>query len=223
MRCPLAVVVALSLSASAAVADTPRPRREDAQRLLKDAIRSGTVEADAFAAISDWILYEKEEAVAAGLADVLASALDQPGVARSLEAQRWDPVAQAMLSVFARVLSDAAHNRHGDQVIDQEVAALVGIAAPMVAQALRESPVADHAKMLAVFGSLGPVADDLVPLLAKGLAHAQRDVRVGSATALAALGRAAGAAVPALKSAAEDADPAVQAAARDALKAIEAR
>ena len=96
----------------------------------------------------------------------------------------------------------------------------MGIAAPAITAALRETESADLARFATVFASLKPVSDDLVPLLADGLRHAQKDVRIGAATALAALGRSAGAAVPALRSAAKDADPAVRAAARDALRKI---
>jgi HEAT repeat protein len=136
---------------------------------------------------------------------------------------RWAPTAQAMLNVFARVLADAQHNRRGDRVLDEEVADLIAIGAPLVSAALQESPAADRAKLLAVFGALGPVADDLVPLLSKGLRHQQRDVRIGAATALGALGRSAGAARDELRKAAQDEDEAVRSAALDALKAIEAR
>ena len=221
MRRLLAVTTTFLLAATVAAAEPPSPGAEDAQRLLKDALRAGTVDRAAFAAISEWILYEKEEAVAAGLADVLADAAGH--AARAHAGDRWDPTAQALLNVFARVLSDAAANRHGDRVVDEEIATLVGIAAPMVSAALRESPAADRARLLTVFGALGPVADDLVPLLASGLRHEQRDVRIGAATALGALGRSAGAARSELRKAAKDDDPAVQAAARDALQAIERR
>jgi hypothetical protein len=178
MRRALAVVVTFLLAASAASAESPKLRADDAPQLLKDALRTGKADRAAFAAISEWILYEQEEAVAAGIADALASVAPEI-VADGVDA-RWAPTAQAVLNVFARVLADAQHNRHGDRVLDEEVAELIAIGAPLVSAALRESPAADRAKLLAVFGALGPVADDLVPLLSKGLRHEQRDVRIGA-------------------------------------------
>jgi HEAT repeat protein len=194
------------------------PERADAPRLLMEAVRTGTADAEAFAAISDWILHEKEERVAAGLAEALASI--DTRAQRLGGDERWDPTARAVLSVFANVLRAAQDNRKPDDV-EAELSALMGIAAPAITAALRESPgSAELARFAGVFASLKPVSDDLVPLLAGGLRHAQKDVRIGAATALAALGRSAGAAVPALRAALKDADPQVSAAARDALRKI---
>lgn len=211
----VSMAVAVVLAASMAAAGTPG--RADAPRLLKDAVRTGTIEDAAFAAITDWILHEKEEAVAAGLIEVLG-ALD-PSAARIGGSARYDETAAAVLSIFTRVLRDAQSNRRPD-AFEADLAALVGVAAPVVAASLRETAPADRARLMAAFGMLGPVADDLVPLLAEGLRHSQREVRVGSATALSALGRSAAAAVPALRAAAGDPDPDVRAAATDALKKI---
>jgi hypothetical protein len=221
MRRELGVAMALLVAAPMTAAGTDLPRRtgsEDAPRLLKEAVRTGTADAAAFAAIAHWILYEKEEKVAAGLADVLG-ALD-PAVALAGD-ERWNDTARAMFSLFATVLRDAEDHRRGADAFDAELAALVSAAAPAVAGALREADPAARARFLAAFGALGPVADDLVPLLAKALRHPQREVRMGAATALAALGRSAGAAVPALRAAAGDPDAEVRAAAGEALKRIQ--
>lgn len=209
-----AVVVVLAASLAAAES---KPPRADAPRLLRDAVRTGTIEDAAFAAITDWILHEKEEAVAAGLIEVLG-AIEPSATGIGADA-RYDETAAAVLSIFTRVLRDAQSNRRPG-AIEDELAALVGVAAPVVAASLRETSAADRARLMAAFRMLGPVADDLVPLLADGLRHSQREVRLGSATALAALGRSAGAALPALRRAADDPDPDVRAAASDALKKI---
>jgi hypothetical protein len=224
MRRELGVAMAVMLAAaplSAAgtgkVDGSRRAGREDAPRLLKEAVRAGTADADAFAAIVDWILYEKEEKVAAGLADVLGS-LD-PAIAGA-KGERWNETARAMFSLFTSVLRDAEGNRHGADAFDAHFSALVSAAAPAVTAALREADPAARARFLTAFGALGPAADDLVPLLAEALRHPQREVRVGAATALAALGRSAGAAVPALQAAVADLDGEVRAAAAEALKRI---
>ncbi len=212
------LLMTAALLALAPMAMAGSPKRSDAPQLLKEAVRTGTADAEAFAAISDWILYEKEERVAAGLADALA-AIDTRGMRLGGD-ERWDPTAQAVLSVFANVLRAAQDNRRPDNV-EAELSALMGIAAPAITAALRESPeAADLARFAGVFASLKPISDDLVPLLADGLRHAQKDVRIGAATALAALGRSAGAAIPALRAAVKDADPQVSAAARDALRKV---
>ena len=216
----LALVVAAAPMTVAGTNVSRRAAREDAPRMLKEAVRTGTADAAAFAAIADWILYEKEEAVAAGLVDVLA-ALD-PAIAGASPGtgERWNETARAMISLFTTVLRDAQANRHGADNFDAEFAALVSAAAPAVAGALSEVHPEAKARLQAAFGALGPVADDLVPLLAEALRHPQREVRIGAATALGALGRSAGAALPLLRNAADDPDHAVRAAAGEALKRI---
>lgn len=208
MRRELAVAVALLVAAPMAMAGTDASRRGG---------REGA--ADAFAAIADWILNEKEEAVAAGLADVLGS-LD-PSAAGVSGGERWNDTARAMFSLFTRVLRDAEVNRHRPDALKAELAGLVSAAAPAVAATLREADPAARARLLGAFGGLGPVADDLVPLLAQALQHPQGEVRIGAATALAALGRSAGAAVPALRAAIRDPDAEVRAAAAEALRKIQ--
>jgi len=223
MRQELGVALAVLVAAapmSMAGTDVSRAGREDAPRLLKEAVRTGTADAAAFAAIADWILYEKEEKVAAGLADILGSLDPAIGGARG---ERWNETARAMFSLFASVLRDAEGNRRGEDVFDAQFTALVSAAAPAVTEALREADPAALARVLAVFGGLAPVADDLVPLLAEALRHPQREVRMGAATALAAMGCSAGAAVPALRAAADDPDAEVRAAAAGALKRIEGK
>jgi HEAT repeat protein len=219
----MAVVLAAAAMAAAAPGDEDvarRAGREDAPRLLKEAVRTGTADAGAFAAIADWILYEKEEKVAAGLAEALG-ALDP--AATGLRGERWNETARAMFSLFATVLRQAEGNRRGGDASEREIAAVVSAAAPAVAAALREADPAATASFLAVLGGVKPVADDVVPLLAKAVRHPQREVRMGAATALGALGRSARIAIPALRAAADDPDAEVRAAAADALKRIEGK
>ena len=46
-------------------------RTQDAPRLLSEALRTGKTDTAAWASIVRWVLFEKEERVAAGLADAL--------------------------------------------------------------------------------------------------------------------------------------------------------
>lgn len=174
MRRKLAVAMASVLAAATAGADDARQAaRKDAPRLMKEAVTAGTVEAAAFAAIADWILHEKEEKVAAGLIDVLGAV--EPEVARA-GGERWNDTTRAVFSLFAGVLRDAQGNRRrGGRELDVEIAALVKVATPAVAGALREIDPAERARIEALFAALGPLTGDLAPLLGADIAAAARD------------------------------------------------
>lgn len=211
------VLVAATAAAAGDEHAARRAGRDDAPRLLQEALRAGTVDASAIGAIADWVLNEKEEKVASGLADLLGAS--DPAAA-GVGGERWNGTASAVFSLFGAVLRQAESNRRGD-AHEKEIAAVVSAAAPAVAGALREADPAATAAFLGLFGSLGPVAGDVVPLLAKAVRHPQREVRLGAANALAALGRSAGPAIPALRAAADDPDADVRAAARQALTRIQ--
>lgn len=113
-------------------------RREDVPRLLKDAIHKGKAEPDDIAAIVDWVLHEKEEAVAAGFAEALAS-VDFAGAVTGRDAARWSATARAVSDLFQRVLRDAQTRTSRDEAdLWPEVEKILKIAAPAVAEALRE-------------------------------------------------------------------------------------
>jgi HEAT repeats len=215
-------VVLVAATTAAATGDEHGARgagREDGPRLLKEAVRAGTADASAIAAIANWVLNEKEEKVATGLAEVLGAS---DPTATGVGGERWNETGRAVFSLFGAVLRQAESNRRGD-AHETEIAAVVSAAAPAVAGALREADPAARAAFLAVLGGVGPIADDIVPQLAKAVRHPQREVRMGAATALGALGRSARAAIPALLAAANDPDAEVRAAAADALKRIEGK
>lgn len=136
----LGVALAVMLAAAPmarAETDGRRDSREDAPRLMKEAVAAGTVDVADFAAIADWILHEKEEKVAAGLVEVLGAA--EPAIAAA-SGERWNDTTRAVFSLFAGVLRDAASNRRRDgHELDAEIAALVKAATPAVADALREA------------------------------------------------------------------------------------
>ena len=173
------VSVALTLSvAPMAVAgsdEARRARREDAPRLMKDAVAAGTIDTADFAAIADWILHEKEEKVAAGLIDVLGAA--EPALAAA-SGERWNATSRAVFSLFATVLRDAQGNRRrGSRDLEPEIAALVSAAAPAVSATLQEIDPESKARMAALIEVLG---DDLAPLLGADLGKVAREALEGA-------------------------------------------
>ena len=220
LRVTTAVMLTAVVAAAAAGAEdvARRAGRDDAPRQLEKAMRTGTADAAALAAIANWILSEKEEKVAAGLADVLNAF---GPAATGAGGERWDETARAIFPLFAAVLRQAEHHRRGGDAFETEISAALSAAAPAVAAALREADPAARASVLAVLGGLGPAADDVVPVLVKAIGHAQPEVRMGAAAALGALGPSARAAIPALRSAAGDPDAAVRDAAGEALRRID--
>ena len=190
---------------------------QDGSRLLTDALRSGQMDTAAWASVVRWVLFEKEERVAAGLARALET-VALPG--SGPDAERWNPTAQAMLGAFAAVLQDAEGFRRQDG--DAIVRSLVGVAAPAVAAALTEADPRALEGVRAAVQVLAPAAGkDMVGPLSEGLRHAEPAVRSGAATALGALGPSARAAVPLLRSALDDPDPGVREAAARALARIQ--
>lgn len=190
-------------------------RTQDAPRLLADALRSGETDTAAWASIVRWVLFEKEEKVAAGLTEALRAV---PVPAGGAEAERWNRTAEAVIGAFAGVLRDAqSHTRRdGDAIVNDLVAA----AAPAVIAAISESDPAARDKVLAAVQVFAPGTKEMVGPLAAGLRHADPSVRVGAATALGALGASARAAVPALRTALDDPDAGVRDAAAQALARI---
>lgn len=175
----LVVAVALSISvapmAAAGSDEARRVRREEAPRLLKDAVAKGTVDTADFAAIAEWILHEKEEKVAAGLIEVLGAA--EPAVA-SAGGERWNGTARAVFSLFETVLRDAQGNRRrGARDLEPEIAALVSAAAPAVSATLQEMDPESKARMAALLEVLG---DDLAPLLGADLGAGVREALEGA-------------------------------------------
>jgi hypothetical protein len=130
----VAVVVAMATAAQAAPGEGER--RADAPRLLKEGLAAGNADLATFAAIADWILHEKEEKVAAGLADALAAV--EPRLSGP-DGQRWNATAEAMLSLFRSALADArTHHRRSDAEIEADVAAVAAAAAPAISATLAE-------------------------------------------------------------------------------------
>jgi hypothetical protein len=191
-------------------------RTQDAPRLLTEALRSGTTDTAAWASIVRWVLFEKEEKVAAGLTEALRAV---PPPAGGADAERWNRTAEAVIGAFAGVLRDAqSHTRRdGDAVVNDLVAA----AAPAVIAAISESDPAARDKVLAAVQMFAPGTKEMVGPLAQGLRHADPSVRVGAATALGALGSSARAAVPALRAVLDDPDAGVRDAAAQALARIQ--
>ncbi|HUG52685.1 MAG TPA: hypothetical protein VMR21_03760 [Vicinamibacteria bacterium] len=115
-----------ALSGSTAGAD-------EAPRLLAEALRTGTIDGAAWGRVVRWVLNEKEETVARGLADVLRSV----PAARGRDAARWDATTTAVLGAFEQVLRDAQLQRRPDS--DAVLRSVASAAAPAVIAALREA------------------------------------------------------------------------------------
>lgn len=191
-------------------------RSQDGPRLLAEALRSGQTDTAAWASVVRWVLFEKEEKVAAGLARALEAV---PPPASGPDAERWNATARAVLGSFALVLQDAEAFRRQDG--DAIVRNLVGVAAPAVAAALTEADPAALDRVLAAVQVFAPGAKDMVGPLSEGLGHSEPAVRLGAATALGGLGPSALQAVPRLRSALDDPDAGVREAAAKALARIQ--
>ena len=89
---------------------------DDAPWLLKESLRSGVVDPEAMGAIIRWVLYEKEEKVAAVFADAFTAA--EPRL-QGVDGERYGAAARSVLSVLGGVLRDAQHNRrrNGDDLL----------------------------------------------------------------------------------------------------------
>lgn len=191
-------------------------RTAEAPRLLADALRTGRTDTAAWASIVRWVLFEKEERVAAGLAEALSAV---PPPTSGPDAERWNATARAVIGSFAAVLQDAEAFRRQDG--DAIVRHLVGVAGPAVVAALSEADPAARDRILSAVQVFAPAAKDMVGSLSQGLRHAEPAVRLGAATALGALGPSARAAVPQLRSALDDPDTGVREAAGKALERIQ--
>jgi hypothetical protein len=191
-------------------------RTQEAPRLLAEALRSGNTDTAAWASIVRWVLFEKEEKVAAGLTEALRAV---PAPTGGADAERWNRTAEVVIGAFASVLRDAqTHTRRdGDAIVND----LVVAAAPAVIAAISEADPAAREKVLAAVKVFAPGTKEMVGPLAEGLHHADASVRAGAATALGALGSSARDAVPALRAALDDPDAGVREAAAQALKRIQ--
>jgi len=139
MKRVLMLVALISLApAQRAMAEPPeRGKREDAPRLLGEALRSGSADAESIAAIVRWVLEEKEENVASGLAAALSAAVgDVPDGAVD---PRWSAAARGAIALFEGLLDDARGYRRRDEAsVARDLAPIIEAAAPAVADALRE-------------------------------------------------------------------------------------
>jgi len=219
------VVVAVMVTAAVlAVAGTGRAEDKraatEAPALLREALRGGTVDADAAAEITRWILSAKDDAVARGLIGALRSADVAP---RGPDGEIWSATADAMLQLFESGLDDAAAHRRRNATDWPELAALVNAAAPAIAKALQETSPSDRETLSHFLKAVAPTAKPMVPSLVQGLRHERAEVRRGAALALGTMGTAGKPAADELRRALDDPDADVRAAAEDALRKVEGR
>lgn len=209
--------VALAVAGVVMAADG-KPAAREAPALLADALRGGAIDADAAAAITRWILSEKDDAVAQGLVQALRSA---DLSARGPEAERWNATTRAMVALFERAMLDAGARRPRGAPWP-ELAALVDAAAPAVAEALEETDPSDRETMMRFLRAFAPSAGAMLPTLVQGLRHEQPAMRRGAAMALGAMGPAGRRAAGDLRRALDDPNPGVRDAAAAALREMEA-
>jgi hypothetical protein len=134
MKRVLMLVALISLApALRAAAEPPK----DAPRLLGEALRSGTADAETIATIVRWVLEEKEENVAPGLAAALGAAVGD--VHDGSVDPRWGAAARGAIDLFVGLLDDARlHRRRDEASVARDLAPIIDAAAPAVADALRE-------------------------------------------------------------------------------------
>jgi hypothetical protein len=137
MKRVLMLVALISLAPAQRATAEPPARAKDGPRLLSEALRSGTADAESIAAIVRWVLEEKEENVAPGLAAALHAAVD--GAGGLGEDPQWDAAARGAIDLFVGLLDDArTHRRRDAESLSRDLAPLVEAAAPAVAEAMRE-------------------------------------------------------------------------------------
>jgi hypothetical protein len=109
MRAAIATLMAIVDAAS-----RPAAAREDAPRLLRESLRSGTADPAAMGTIVRWVLQEKEEKVAGAVADALTEVSPRLQAAQGVEAERWNAAAQSVLAAFGTALRHAEKNSRAD-------------------------------------------------------------------------------------------------------------
>jgi hypothetical protein len=121
-----------TLTAVMEAASRPASRVDDAPWLLKESLRTGVVDPVAMGAIIRWVLYEKEEKVAAAFADALDTLEPQLS---GIDGHQYGAAARSVIAAFQGVLRDAQHNRRrdGDSVL-REVKPAIDAAAEALRQ-----------------------------------------------------------------------------------------
>lgn len=160
------------LVVAAALAAGPMERETKAPDALVEAIETGQADPARVGAIVGWILREREEDVAAGLADVLTRVTVKGG---GPDGERWNATAQAVVAFFQAALRDGMDNRRGRKEPWAELAKVVAAARPAVSDALAEADPAAKARAKAALEAALPSAREVRdPALREALAEALR-------------------------------------------------
>jgi len=133
----LSVTAVLILAGRGSMAGTREPSPPDAARQLAEALKSGNADAETIAAVVGWVLEEKPEKVAPGLAYALQDAVGDAAL-RTAD-PRWGAMARGVIDLFAGLLDDArAHRRRDEASVADELAPLARTADPALTDALAE-------------------------------------------------------------------------------------
>ena len=131
----LSAAAILMFAGQVAMAGSRKPSRPDAARQLAEALESGTADAETIAAIVGWVLEEKPEKVAPGLAYALQAAVGD--AAAQTSDPRWGAVAHGAVDLFVGLLDDArTHRRRHPASVADELAPLLRTARPALTDAL---------------------------------------------------------------------------------------
>jgi hypothetical protein len=158
MKRILMLVALISLApAQRATAEPPERGERDAPRRLVEALRSGTADAETIATIVRWVLEEKEEKVAPGLAAALAAAAGD--VTDGPADPRWSAAARGAIALFEGLLDDARGFRRRDEAsVARDLAPIIEAAAPAVADALREVDAPTREAVIQAWKLFAPAA-----------------------------------------------------------------
>jgi hypothetical protein len=134
----LSVAAVLMLAGRGSTAGTRKPSPPDAARQLAEALKSGTADAETIASVVGWVLEEKPEKVAPGLAVALQAAVDESEI-RTAD-PRWSAVARGAIDLFVGLLDDArTHRRRDAASLAHDLAPLARTAGPVLADALAQA------------------------------------------------------------------------------------
>ena len=153
----LVALISLAPTQRAMAGPPAQKEREDGPRLLGEALRSGTADVETIATIVRWVLEEKEEKVAPGLASALQAVVGD--FESGTSDPRWSEAARGAIDLFVGLLDDArAHRRRDEASVARDLAPIIDAAAPAVADALRDVDAPTREAVIQAWKLFAPAA-----------------------------------------------------------------